>query len=116
MTGYSKALSYHEQAIEIRQKAPPPNHPGLAQSYNNIGWVYSKMREHSKALSYYQKALEIHQTTLPPKHPDFANSYNNIGLQYLHMGKYSKTQETLYQFVTNRKWTGLSCKLNLKLL
>ncbi|CAF4062078.1 unnamed protein product [Rotaria magnacalcarata] len=36
MGEYSKALSSHERALEIRKIALPPNHPGLAASYNNI--------------------------------------------------------------------------------
>jgi tetratricopeptide (TPR) repeat protein len=87
---YSKALSYYEEALEIRQQSLPPNHPDLAKSYNNIGVVYDEMGEYSKALSSYEKALEIRQQSLPPNHPDLAMSYNNIGLVYYNMGEYSK--------------------------
>ena len=85
-----QALSYYDKALEILQKALPPNHPSLATSYNNIAGVYDNMGEYSKALSYYDKALEIRQKALPPNHPDLASSYNNIGLVYDNMGEYSK--------------------------
>ena len=52
MDEYSKAFSYHEQALEIRQKTLPVNHTDFAQSYNSIGSVYNNMGEYSKALSY----------------------------------------------------------------
>jgi hypothetical protein len=39
MDEYSKALSSHEKALEIRQQSLPSNHPDLVLSYNNIGLV-----------------------------------------------------------------------------
>ncbi|CAF0785941.1 unnamed protein product [Adineta steineri] len=87
---YEKAIWYYEQAVEIRQKTLPSNHPDLATSYNNIGSVYNRIGEYLKALSYYEKALEIRETFLPSSHPDLASSYNNIGSVYNRMGEYSK--------------------------
>jgi tetratricopeptide (TPR) repeat protein len=40
---YEKAIGYYAQELEINQKTLPPNHPDLAQSYNNIGLVYCNM-------------------------------------------------------------------------
>ncbi|CAF1385735.1 unnamed protein product [Adineta steineri] len=90
MGAYSKALSYYEKALEIREKTLPSNHPNLAISYNNIANVYHKMREYSKALSSHEKALEIQKKTLPSYHSDFVQSYNNIGGVYDSMGEYLK--------------------------
>ncbi|CAF0955186.1 unnamed protein product [Rotaria sordida] len=90
MGEYSKALSSHERALEIRKIALPPNHPDLASSYNGIGLVYYDMGEYSKALSSYERSLEIRKIALPPNHPDLATSYNNIGIVYYNMGEYSK--------------------------
>jgi tetratricopeptide (TPR) repeat protein len=87
---YVDAIGFSEKTLEIEQKTLPANHPRLASSYNNIGFVYASMGEYSKALSYYEKALEIRQKTLPENHPDFAQSYNNIGSAYDSMGEYSK--------------------------
>ncbi|CAF3591327.1 unnamed protein product [Rotaria sp. Silwood1] len=90
MGEYSKALTLYQQALEIQKTALPPNHPDLAQSYNNIGNVYSKMGEYSKALTSHERALEIEKIALSPNHPDLAASYNNIGLVYYNMGEYPK--------------------------
>ena len=78
MGEYSKALSSYERSLEIKKVALPPNHPGLATSYNNIAGVYKNMGEYSKALSSYERSLEIRKVALPPNHPDLAASYNNI--------------------------------------
>ena len=86
----TEAITYCENALKIREKTLPANHPHFASSYNNIGVVYKNMGEYSKALSYYEKSLEIYQKTLPANHPDLATTYNNIGLVYGNMGEYSK--------------------------
>ncbi|CAF4730814.1 unnamed protein product, partial [Rotaria sp. Silwood2] len=69
MGEYSKALSSYERSLEINKIAFPPNHPGLAGSYNNIGSVYDSMGEYSKALSSHERSLEIEKRALPPNHP-----------------------------------------------
>ncbi|CAF4302846.1 unnamed protein product, partial [Rotaria sordida] len=79
MGNYSKALEFHEKVLKILEKALPPNHPDLAQSYNNIGAVCYNMGNYSKALEFYEKALKIFEKALPPNHPDLATLYNNIG-------------------------------------
>ncbi|CAF4738376.1 unnamed protein product, partial [Rotaria sp. Silwood2] len=37
MGDYSKALSFLEKGLDIRQRIQPSNHPNLADSYNNLG-------------------------------------------------------------------------------
>ena len=90
MGEYSKALSSHEQSLEIYRVALPPTHPDLATSYNNIAGVYDNMGEYSKALSSYERSLKIKKVALLPNHPSLATSYNNIGSVYVNMGEYPK--------------------------
>jgi tetratricopeptide (TPR) repeat protein len=66
---YSKALLYHEKALEILQKTLPANHPNLAAFYKNIAVIYDSIKEYPKALSYLQRAQNIFQISLPPNHP-----------------------------------------------
>ncbi|CAF1446032.1 unnamed protein product [Adineta steineri] len=87
---YAKAIWYYQNALAIREKTVPSNHPDLATSYSNIGWAYNKMADYPKALSFTEKALEIDQKTLPSNHPDLTTSYNNIAGIYDNMGEYSK--------------------------
>jgi tetratricopeptide (TPR) repeat protein len=70
MGEYSKALSYYEKALEIRQKTLPSNHPAFLQSYNNIGLVYYHTRDYSKAFSFLERACDIGQRSLPANHSD----------------------------------------------
>jgi hypothetical protein len=61
MGEYSKALLYHEKALEIRQKSLPPDHPDLVRSYDYIALLQRKNEEHSKALSSCKGAMGIRQ-------------------------------------------------------
>ena len=78
MGEYTKALSSHEKALEIKQQSLPPNHPDLAQSYNNIGAVYDNMGEYSKAHSFYERAVENGQQSLPSNHPELQKWRRNL--------------------------------------
>ncbi len=75
---YSKAFSYYEQALEIRQKSLPMNHPDLASSYNNIGGIYANMDEYRKVHSYLERARYILEFSLPPNHPHLETVKQNI--------------------------------------
>jgi tetratricopeptide (TPR) repeat protein len=70
MGEYSKAVSFYEKSLEIQQKIFLSNHPDFAQSFNNIGFVYSNTGERSKALSYFKHALGIFENSLLSNHPN----------------------------------------------
>ena len=87
---YQEAITFFEQALEIKKKILPPTDTNLAVTYHNISMVYNKMGDYPKALSSYEKALAIQQQSLPPNHPDLASTYNDIGRVYRNMDDYPK--------------------------
>ena len=93
MGDYAKALEFHTKALSIKEKVLGKDHPGTANSYNNIGYVYGNMGDYAKALEFHTKALDIHEKVLGKDHPDTATSYNDIGSVYSDMGNYSKALE-----------------------
>ena len=54
----------------------------MAQSYNNVGVVYSEKDDNEKALEYYNKSLAIRLNTSGENHPHVAAAYNNISHVY----------------------------------
>ena len=103
MGEYTKSLSFHEQALEMRKKSLPANHPLLATSYGNIASVYSEMGEYTKSLSFHNQALEIMKKSLPANHPHLATSYGNIASVYSEMGEYTKSLSFHEQALEIRK-------------
>ncbi len=88
-----QALEYGQRVIAIREKVLPPEHPDLAQSYNNLAETYGALGEHQKRLEYNLKDIAICEKVLPPEHPDLATSYNNLALTYGALGEHQKSLE-----------------------
>jgi tetratricopeptide (TPR) repeat protein len=78
MSDYSKALSFHEKALDIRQKSLPPHYPRLTSSHSYIGGAYAKMGNSSKALLFFERALDIGQRSLPANHSDLQTYRMNV--------------------------------------
>ena len=69
---YAAAKQSHEEALAIRRKSLPPDHPDIATSLNNLGLVQAELREYAAAKQSYEEALAIRRKSLPPDHPDIA--------------------------------------------
>ena len=63
MGEHSKALSYHEQALEIRQKTLPANHPDLATSVQQHGRV---LQSHFPILNVLRIFVNVHYPRIIP--------------------------------------------------
>ncbi|MDC0105867.1 tetratricopeptide repeat protein, partial [Bacteroidia bacterium] len=46
------------------------NHPDIPMSFNNLGVLYSDLRDYEKAEKYYLQSLEIRQKIYSEDHPD----------------------------------------------
>ena len=97
------ALEYSQRILEINEKeyADKPNHPAIANSYNNMGLAYLNKDEKEQAFDYFQKALLIYRARI-------GESYNslfgiphtciNIGVCLIHNGEIDKALE-LFQYL-----------------
>jgi serine phosphatase RsbU (regulator of sigma subunit)/Tfp pilus assembly protein PilF len=61
---------------------------GIAESYKNIGVIYSRQNDYQSALTNYLKALEICESISDKKAT--GGIYNNIGIIYKDLGIYDK--------------------------
>jgi tetratricopeptide (TPR) repeat protein len=85
-----------ERALAIREKALGPEHPDLANSFNNLAVLYDNQGQNTKAEPLFERAPAIREKALGPEHPDLANSLNHLALLYENQGQYAKA-EPLYQ-------------------
>jgi tetratricopeptide (TPR) repeat protein len=90
---YDKALEYYEKSLRIKLKTLGGEHPDVAKSYSNIGFIWRDKGEYDKALEFNEKCLAIRLKTLGGVHPDVASSYNNIGIIWKNKGQYDKALE-----------------------
>ena len=77
---YEEARAMYEEALYIRSQILPDEHPEIANSYNNLGYIYEDLELFDLARSNYEAALAIRRAILPATHPDLATSINNLGL------------------------------------
>ena len=97
MREYAAAKQSHEQALAIRRKSLPPDHPLIADSLNNLGVVQRELREYAAAKQSHEQALAILRKSLPPDHPDIAQSLNNLGLVQDALREYAAAKQSLEQ-------------------
>ena len=93
---YSEAKTLLEEALKIRQKLYPDNHPDIAESLNNLAVLYKSQGRYSEAEPLHQKALAMYQRLHPQDHSDVATSLNNLAGLYASQGRYGEA-EPLYQ-------------------
>ena len=91
---YAAAKQSHEQALAIRRKSLPPDHPDIATSLNNLGVVQYELREYAAAKQSHEEALAIRRKSLPPDHPDIANSLNNLGNVQYELREYAAAKQS----------------------
>ena len=77
---YKKSSLYFLKALKIREVIYKDNHPLLAASYNNFGYLLSKMGSYEEAKEYLLKALKIEELIYnwPPEVPP-SSKYASLG-------------------------------------
>ncbi len=117
-----KAMNYGKQALKIALKlAKSPDYAkgmsgkeGIANSYNNIGFVHSGQGNYEKAIMYYQKSLKIKEELSDSPNEALAQSgkrgmgisYNNIGTVHLYQGNYDKAIKYYQKYLKICEETG----------
>ena len=78
-SGALKALEYHGKSLQLQEEIG--NKVGIANSLNNIGFIYDNQGDLRKALEYYSKSLQLKEEIGDKQ--GIANSLTNIGFIYL---------------------------------
>ncbi|MEM6252881.1 MAG: CHAT domain-containing protein [Cyanobacteria bacterium P01_D01_bin.156] len=86
----------YQRALQIREAVLGESHPDVANSLNNLAFLYQNQGNYSAAESLHQRALQIRETALGENYPDVANSLNNLAELY-RVQDDSDTAESLHQ-------------------
>jgi signal transduction histidine kinase/ActR/RegA family two-component response regulator len=84
----SKALPYFLEVYEYDKKLDSKENLGL--SYNNLGVIYTLLKDYKKALDFLRKAAEIKKNS--ESLDDLSNSYNNMGFCFYGMKLYDSAE------------------------
>lgn len=84
-----KALECHFKAITVNEKLG--NKEELSITYNNIGFVYFKLKDYDRALEFYQKSLET-KDSISSKY-DLDRLLINMALCYIQQKQYKDAED-----------------------
>jgi tetratricopeptide (TPR) repeat protein len=92
---HREALPLLEQVRAINRKVLGEEHPGTANSYNNVAFTLNAQGRYKEAEEGLQKALAIYRKMFGEEHPDTARSYNNVAFNLKAQGRYKEAEEGL---------------------
>ncbi|MGZ4038516.1 MAG: tetratricopeptide repeat protein, partial [Bacteroidia bacterium] len=76
------ALEFYHKGLKIQEEIG--DKPGIAQSYNNLGYIYQQEKDVAKALAYYEKSLKLREEINDERGK--AETLNNLGYLYRNFG------------------------------
>ncbi|HUM46128.1 MAG TPA: tetratricopeptide repeat protein [Chitinophagales bacterium] len=90
---YTRSISLHQQALDIRLKELGKYNSEVASSYGNMGNVFFNSGDFDSAITYHTEALQIRQQLYGAGAPELAQSYNNLGNAYREKKQYATALE-----------------------
>ncbi|MEI6155529.1 MAG: tetratricopeptide repeat-containing protein, partial [Deltaproteobacteria bacterium] len=76
---FDRAAIVVEEIVAKQEKALGPDHPDVAGSLNDLGFIYNTLGDYQKAEPLYKRSLEIYEKVLGPDHRDVALSLFDLG-------------------------------------
>ncbi len=92
-----RARDYFAQALEIRQSVLDADHPLVANSLNNMGYIEHSRGELDSARFYYEQTLILRRRIWQDDHPDVAVSLKNLGTVIQDQGNLDEARVHLEQ-------------------
>ena len=87
---YDQAINMHLQSIRIKEKLKDER--GLAQSYNNLGAVYTNTGDYKEALHYFQLTKGISEKTGINNKTSLALAYSNLANGFSKLKQYDSVE------------------------
>ncbi len=100
-----EAASVFEKVVELRERLYPRvryprGHADLAQSLNNLAFLYEEQSDYAKAEPLFRSSLEMYESLYskqrnPQGHPDLAVSLRTLALMHYRRSEYAKAEPLL---------------------
>jgi tetratricopeptide (TPR) repeat protein len=97
------AKRYLQQSLRIREASLGAEHPDVAETLNNLGVLYAKMKRYSEAEAIFRRALNVNQRLLGAAHPDVAVTLDNLGVLDYERKRYAEAENFIRQALEIRK-------------
>ena len=87
---YSQATGTLERAISIYGETLGPGHPKIAESLDELAFVYITLEKYGEAEPLSRRALAIREEALGPEHPDAAMTLTHLGQIHSAQGDFAE--------------------------
>ena len=89
---YPEAIKTAQQALTVAEATFGSEHPHVADSLNNLAFLYKYSGQFSEAESCYRQSLKMREKILGPGHPDVAASLHNLAFLYKDQKRFAEAQ------------------------
>ena len=93
---HDEAENRLRRALTIRETALGLEHPDVALTLHNLGFIYNARGRYEEAEPLFQRALTIRETALGPQHLEVALTLNSLAFIYGVQSRYEEA-EPLYE-------------------
>src|SRR5262249_38634688 len=97
------AKEANEQALALRRKALPSNHPDLGRSSNNLGLAEQSLGNNRDALADFEEAARIWRTSLGPTDPLLATALTTVGSVRASTSDFVRAKKSLQESLAIRQ-------------
>jgi CHAT domain-containing protein/tetratricopeptide (TPR) repeat protein len=87
---YNEGIAIAKDLLAVREKTLGKNHPDVARSLSDLGWLHSFTGRYGEAEALFKRGLEIREKRLGKNHPDVAHILNRLALLYWNTGRYGE--------------------------
>jgi tetratricopeptide (TPR) repeat protein len=98
-----EALELSQKALEMARATFPPDHPAIADSLNNLGFLYKNLGQVKEAEPFYREALTLREKIYGPDHLRVASSLHNMAFLYQDLGRYEEGIQAARRALTIRE-------------
>lgn len=100
---FAAARADLERALALEKEHLPTEHPDIASTLNNIGFVLTPLGQFDEAIKAYQQSLAIHEAVEGPRHPNTATSAHNLAVTYRELGRLEDARALFERAVSARR-------------
>jgi serine/threonine protein kinase/tetratricopeptide (TPR) repeat protein len=98
-----RALPLVESALARRQHLLGPDHPKVAQSFNDLGLLHEDKGEYDLAATQYRQALDLRRRSFGPSHPEVAQSLSDLAGVLWAQGDYDAAEKGFREVLAMRR-------------
>ncbi len=99
----NEAESLYTKSLEIREPILGSNHPDVASSLFNQGWLRLDQGRYTEAEPLLLQSLTIRKQALDSDHLDISTSFSHLGHLYIRMGRYFDAEDVFNQALRIRE-------------